>query len=231
MNTALLTIDDIASPQTPVLVDYLTEKGVPALLFAWGQNVEKYYDQALYAVKKGMIVGNHSYSHPHFSDLTPEEGIREIEKCERLLDRLYRDAGIERKYRPFRFPYGDKGGAHHDVLQQYLREHGFSRLDDRFIPYKWWKESACHGDADTFWTFDFEEYRLPWQDGWSYDLIRQKMQDPSPKTGGPLYGENARNILLLHDHAQTDAVLPGYYKLFIEDMLQNGVVFEEPRFL
>ena len=57
------------------------------------------------------------------------------------------------------------------------------------------------------------------------------MQNPAPVQGAALYGENQRNILLLHDHAETDAVLPGYYRLFIEDMLKNGIVFDEPRFL
>ena len=31
MNTALLTIDDVPSRNTPTLVDYLTEKGIPAI--------------------------------------------------------------------------------------------------------------------------------------------------------------------------------------------------------
>ena len=29
-------------------------------MFAVGQNVEKYYDNAVYALQHGMIVGNHS---------------------------------------------------------------------------------------------------------------------------------------------------------------------------
>lgn len=231
MNTALLTIDDIASRNTPMLVDYLTEKGIRPILFGWGEMIEKYYDEALYAVKKGFIVGNHSYSHPHFSELTTQQAIEEIEKCESVLNKLYDDAGVERLWRPFRFPYGDKGGNNKDALQQYFREHGFHKVDDRHIPYTWWKESACYKDIDTFWTFDFEEYRLAWNDGFTYASIQAKMQNPAPVQGAALYGENQRNILLLHDHAETDAVLPGYYKLFIEDMLKNGIVFDEPNFL
>ncbi|MBR6525718.1 MAG: polysaccharide deacetylase family protein [Clostridia bacterium] len=231
MNTALLTIDDIASRNTPMLVDYLTEKGIRPILFGWGEMIEKYYDEALYAVKKGFIVGNHSYSHPHFSELTTQQAIEEIEKCEAVLNKLYDDAGVERLWRPFRFPYGDKGGNNKDALQQYFREHGFHKVDDRHIPYTWWKESACYKDIDTFWTFDFEEYRLAWNDGFTYASIQAKMQNPAPVQGAALYGENQRNILLLHDHAETDAVLPGYYKLFIEDMLKNGIVFDEPNFL
>lgn len=231
MNTALLTIDDFASRNTPALVDYLTEKGIRPILFGWGEMIEKHYDEALYAVKKGFIVGNHSYSHPHFSELTTQQAIEEVEKCEAVLNKLYCDAGVERTWHPFRFPYGDKGGNNKDALQQYFREHGFHKVDDRHIPYTWWKESACYKDIDTFWTFDFEEYRLAWNDGFTYASIQAKMQNPAPMQGAALYGENQRNILLLHDHAETDAVLPGYYRLFIEDMLKNGIVFDEPRFL
>ena len=164
MNTALLTIDDFASRNTPALVDYLTEKGIRPILFGWGEMIEKHYDEALYAVKTGFIVGNHSYSHPHFSELTTQQAIEEVEKCESVLNKLYCDAGVERTWRPFRFPYGDKGGNNKDALQQYFREHGFHKVDDRHIPYTWWKESACYKDIDTFWTFDFEEYRLAWND-------------------------------------------------------------------
>ena len=57
---AILTIDDIASGNTPAIVDYLNEKGITALMFAVGENVERYYDNAVYALQHGMIVGNHS---------------------------------------------------------------------------------------------------------------------------------------------------------------------------
>ena len=122
MNRALLTIDDFSSKNTPAIVDYLKEKGIKVIFFATGQNVERYHEEALYALKNGMLVGNHSYSHPAFSSLTVEEGIREIEACERVLDKLYLDAGIERKFRPFRFPFGDKGGVNKDAFQKYLKE-------------------------------------------------------------------------------------------------------------
>lgn len=37
MNSALLTIDDIASKNTPAIVDYLNEKRIKAIFFATGQ--------------------------------------------------------------------------------------------------------------------------------------------------------------------------------------------------
>lgn len=231
MNTALLTIDDISSRNTPAIVDYLLKKGIRAILFATGQNVERYYDEALYAVKNGMIVGNHSYSHPHFSSLTLDACIREIEKCEAVLDRLYRDSGEERLYRPFRFPYGDKGGDSRDGLQKYLRENRFHKVNDTHIPYPWWKESRLDADIDTFWTFDFEEYRLQHDPAFTKEAIFSKMNDTAPSAGAALFAENNRHILLLHAHDETDALLPGYYRLFIDHLLQNGVVFDEPSFL
>ena len=105
MNSALLTIDDISSKNTPAIVEYLKEKRIKAIFFATGQNVERYYEEALYVVKNGMIVGNHSYSHPAFSSLTMKESIEEIEKCENILEKLYKASGVERIFRPFRFPY------------------------------------------------------------------------------------------------------------------------------
>lgn len=231
MNTALLTIDDFSSSITPDLVDYLIGKGIRPVFFATGMNVERNYDQAVYAIRKGMIVGNHSYSHPAFSSLSVEEGIEEIEKCERVLDRLYRDTGMERTWRPFRFPYGDKGGDHKAALQQYLRTHGFHKVDDTHLPYPWWKENGLDTDVDTFWTFDFGEYMIRPNSGFNKDSVWHRMHDPAPRTGAVLFAKGNRHIILMHDHPETEAMLPGYYRLFIDHLLENGLTFDEPRFL
>ena len=144
MIKALLTIDDISSENTTAIVDYLVEKGITAIMFAWGENVERLPEAAEYALKKGMIVGNHSYSHPHFSELSFEEYVNEIEKNEEILNKIYQSAGVERKYRPFRFPYGDKGGDNKEALQKYLFEKGFDKVDDTKIPFKSWKENGLY---------------------------------------------------------------------------------------
>ncbi len=231
MSRAILTIDDISSKNTPAIVDYLIDKGITAVMFARGQNVERFYDEAMYAVKKGMIVGNHSYSHDAFSALTLEEAIEDIEKCEKVLDQLYRDSGVERKYRPFRFPYGDKGGENKDAIQKYLRKKGFSKLNDTKIAYPWWRENGLNEDIDTFWTFDFEEYRLPWNDGFTRESVLNKMNNRNPERGAALYGEGNTHIILTHAHDETDAVWPDYYKEMIDLALENGVVFDKPEFL
>jgi len=231
MNSALLTIDDISSKNTPAIVDYLKEKQIKAILFATGENVERYYDEAIYALKNGMIVGNHSYSHPAFSTLTWEECVEEIEKCETILDKLYKDSDIERTFKPFRFPFGDKGGENKAAMQKLFREKGFHKVDDRHITYPWWKENGLNEDIDTFWTFDFGEYNIRQGSGFTKESVWERMHNPNPASGAVLFAENNRHILLLHAHDETEEMLPEYYKLFIEHLLENGVTFEEPRFL
>lgn len=231
MIKAILTIDDIASKNTPAIVDYLNEKNIQALMFAWGENVEKEYDNAIYALKHGMIVGNHSYTHPAFSKISFKEAVEEIEKNEVLLDRLYKDAGVERKYRPFRFPYGDKGGENKDAIQKYLAENGFDKLCDKQLPYVWWKEQGLDKDIDTLWTFDFAEYLIRKDSGFTKDDVFKRMENPAPEYGAALFEDGGSHILLLHAHDETEEMVPGYYSLFLDRMLEKGVVFEKPEFI
>ena len=221
-----LTIDDIASGNTPAIVDYLCENRIPAVLFAVGMNVEKYYDEAVYALKKGMIIGNHSYSHPAFSKITLREGIEEFEKNEKLLDKLCQDAGVERACRPVRFPYGDKGGSNKDAYQAYFAAKGFTKMDDSGITYPWWKENDLDRDIDTKWTYDFEEYRVRPGSGFTFDDVLKKMHDPAPLQGGPLFDEGSHQILLLHAHDETEEQVPGYYRIILDRLLEHGAVFE-----
>ena len=224
MNTVLLTIDDVSSRNTPAIVDDLCARGIRAIMFATGVNVERFWDEAVYAVQKGMIVGNHSYSHPAFSDLTLAEAVAEIEKCENVLDRLYQAAGVARMYRPFRFPYGDKGGENKQALQQYLLEGHFDKVDDRHISYAWWREHGMDKDIDTFWTFDFEEYRIQNDPDFTQKSIWDKVHDANPIRGAALFGENQRHIVLMHAHDETDAIMPEYYRQLLDCLQENGVI-------
>ena len=228
---AILTIDDIASENTRSIVDYLKENDIPALMFAWGENVLKHYDNAIYALKNGVIVGNHSYSHPFFSKITLDEAKDEIEKNEEVLNRLYKDAGVIRKYRPFRFPYGDRGGDNKDALQDYLRERGFDKLKDTQIPYPFWKEKGYDKDIDTYWTFDFKEYRIRKDSGFTKEDVIRRMNDPEPKEGAPLFEDNASHIFLIHAHDDTEEMAPGYFMEFIDRLIDKGVIFDRPEFI
>ena len=231
MIRAILTIDDIASKNTPAIVDYLKEKDIPVLMFAWGECVERYYDNAVYALQNGIIVGNHSYSHPHFSELSLSEGIREIDRCEAVLNRIYDMADTKRTYRPYRFPYGDKGQKNRDAFQSCLRERGFSKVNDASIPYAWWRENGLDRDIDTLWTYDFTEYRIRPGSGYTMDDVWKRLRNPNPGNGAALYMPEGRHILLLHAHDETDELVPGYYRLLLDDLLNHGVQFVKPDFV
>lgn len=231
MVKAYLTIDDITSNNTKAIIDYLCENGIQAVLFAWGERVEKNYEAAVYALKNGMIIGNHSYSHPHFSELSFEEGIAEIEKCEEILNKLYADAGVERKYRPFRFPYGDKGGDNKDAYQEYFKAHGFSKLDDRDITVNWWAEYDMDKDIDTYWTFDFAEYGIrPGSDFTKEDVMNRINQFFTSIETGEVE-KDSHHLILFHAHDETEELVPEYHKLFLGEVINRGMQFKAPAFL
>ena len=229
---AVLTIDDIASKNTRAIVDYLLEKKIPAIMFAWGQRVEENYENALYAVRNGIIVGNHSYSHPFFSKITLDEAIGEIEKNEKILDKLYQDAGVPRVYRPFRFPYGDKGGENKEALQAYFREHGFHKVKDDQIPYPIWKEMGLDKDIDTFWTFDFAEYTIRPGSGVTIEDILNRTTEVNPELGKSLLTDlDGSHLIIIHAHDETEELVPQYYRILIDKLLDNGFVFDPPEFV
>ena len=104
-----LTIDDSPSKDFRSNLDYLIEHNIPAVFFCIGERMEAGWEDLKYAISKGYLIGNHSYSHPHFSDLDLESAKQEIQKTDALIERLYQEAGQPDYDRLFRFPYGDKG--------------------------------------------------------------------------------------------------------------------------
>ena len=71
--------------------------------------MEEYYCDIIYAINNGFIIGNHSYSHPHFSNIDFDQAIKEVTKTDSIINDLYNEAGVKRPAKLFRFPYGDKG--------------------------------------------------------------------------------------------------------------------------
>ena len=223
MINTILTIDDISSKNTIAIVDYLNSLGIKALLFGVGEYIEKNYTEAQYVLKKGMILGNHSYSHPHFSTLSLNECIEEIQRNEEVLNKLYESVGIQKTYRPFRFPFGDKGGSNYEDIQKYLKENGFNKLDDSRITYPYWKENRLDKDIDTYWTYDVEEYRVRPNSDFCREDVLKKIDEFDFNDGN--------QIILLHAHDETEAMWNDYYKEIIDRLLQKNINFIEPKFL
>ena len=231
MSKAILRIDDSPSEMTPEFIDYLEKKQITPVIFALGENIEKYFDNAVYALKKGAVIGNHSYSHPNFSELSFEQAVDEIEHCEKLLDKLYAYANVERKYKLFAFPYGDKGGNNKDKLQQYFKANGFARINDSAIDFEWYKDRKLNVDMDSYWTFDFGEYMLQSIDDPSLDDIFKKVHSEEQKENGALLQKGSTHVIMIHDHPQTNRLIPDYYKTLIDYVTDNGVKFIKPEFV
>lgn len=231
MSKAYLTIDDSTTVITPRIIDYLNEKGITPIIFSVGKQIEAHWDEALYALRRGAIIGNHSYSHPPFSELSLSECLREIEKQEELLNKLHQAAGVERRYKLIRFPYGDKGGNHKENLQLFLKKNHFCRIDDSKINDPWYKQNALDTDIDVFWTFDFGEYKLKENIGYTYETIIQRIHDKHPSAGGVLLDKNAYHIILIHDHIETERIMPNYFEKIIDYVMASGVEFIEPQFI
>ena len=231
MSKAYLRIDDSPSEITPDFMDYLADRKITPIIFAVGENIEKNFDNGIYALKKGAIFGNHSYSHPQFSKLTFDECVAEIEQCEEWLEKLYSTAGIERKYKFFAFPYGDKGGNNKDKLQQYFKKNKYCRLNDRNIKFDFWYELGLDKDIDVFWTFDFGEYQLEQNNGFSYETLLNRIHDKSPDNGGSLLEKDSSHIVMIHDHDATNKIMPAYYKKILDYVMDCGVEFIKPEFI
>ncbi|OIN85617.1 MAG: hypothetical protein AUJ12_08715 [Alphaproteobacteria bacterium CG1_02_46_17] len=118
MKRAYLTFDDGPSIYTDRLVDFLCSKNVPAIFFVHGENMmkEHYFPSIVRAIKKGIVIGNHSLNHNRASEIGFEEQTRQIIEAQKLIDRAYHEAGRDHAPRYFRFPHLDRGCGNAHVI-------------------------------------------------------------------------------------------------------------------
>lgn len=159
-----LTIDDAPSSNTLTKIQYLKEHNIPAIFYCRGNAIEQYKDHVIALIHAGFLIGNHSYSHPYFSESSNEEFFDEIGKTEKLIDECYQLAGCKRPLKVIRLPFGDRGAGgncrmpvtdeeknKYDALQQFLKEQGFSRVQFKDLDY----DQAI----DSLWTLDAQDYK------------------------------------------------------------------------
>ena len=197
MINALLTIDDVPENNTIEIIDYLYSRGIPAIMFTVGEKAAMHPKVLSYAIKHGFIIGNHSYTHPHFSDLTIDEAIKEIEMTDAVIDEIYAGAGVARPEKLFRFPFLDEGGAIKEEISGYLTDHGFTG------PF-----GKCHVSA----TYDCEEYNIrPGSDidlKYCLDKVEREFKSTNPD----------HEIILIHSHDDTKAMAADYFERLIEKL-------------
>ena len=102
-NKIALTFDcawndsDIAS-----ICETLKKHNAHATFFLVGDWAEKYPDSVKMLYENGHEIGNHSYNHAHYSRLSPEQMIQDMDKCDAVIKNL-----IGADVTLFRAPYGE----------------------------------------------------------------------------------------------------------------------------
>jgi len=109
MAGAYLTIDDSPTLKTLALCDFMSAHNVPAIFYCRGDHIAQYPDVAAEIVRRGFVLGNHGYAHQRATGLPLAELREDILKCEALIDAAYKQGGVERLGKYFRFPYLDRG--------------------------------------------------------------------------------------------------------------------------
>lgn len=100
-----LTFDDGPNEEfTPQILDILNQYGAKGIFFVYGAYVEQYPDMARRIINEGHLIGNHSYSHPNFDDISDEEVLQQINWTQEIVEE-------ETGYLPtmYRMPFGAGG--------------------------------------------------------------------------------------------------------------------------
>ena len=81
----LLTFDDGPSTYTPILLNTLAQYHAKAAFFMIGANMQMYPDIVQDVYQQGNTIGNHTYSHPDISSISPDQFLRELNSTQRLI--------------------------------------------------------------------------------------------------------------------------------------------------
>lgn len=224
---AYFTIDDSPSVYMKEKVDILTKKKIPAIFFCQGNYMEKYPEQVIYAIKKGFVIGNHSYSHPRFCDIDLNECFNQILKTDKIIDDLYKKANVKRGIKYFRYPKGIKGDITYlslkilfkkfdskfKSLEKFLTNLDYMPLKIKNVKLRY-PELLRLNDTDTYWTIDIREWKMIKNDN-------HKISDVLNFIDNNLSSSNSNEILLVHDHEQTHR----YFEQIIEKIMSKNFNF------
>ena len=102
-NSIAITFDDSPnSTHTEAILNLLKSKGIKAIFFVVGRNVEKFPHILRRIADEGHIIGNHSYFHKDITGLSSQELSEDLKMTNELIYNI-----TSKKYLPlFRPPFG-----------------------------------------------------------------------------------------------------------------------------
>jgi len=235
---AYLTIDDGPTADMKEKIDFLDSKGIKAIWFCQGNKLEKFSDPTIYAIKRGHIIGNHSYNHPDFSEINLDEARSQIEKTDKIIDSLYSRASISRPNKVFRFPGLNNGSRdeyektdwnnkHVKAIQKILVELGYKQPGFENINYAWYKKAGFDKCANIDCSYDSFDYCLEKEEklfGY-HDLptILARIDEDVPERGRGLNNPDSNEIIMMHAWIPVDA-----FKALINKILDKNIEFKLP---
>lgn len=211
--TAYLTVDDAPSETLPEKLDVLADRGVTAVFFCEGRRLADHADHAVRAVEAGHVLGNHTYSHSHASEIDVETFREEVERTETLIEDAYERAAAERPAKLFRFPYGDRGDVQAERFQACLADGGFVPPDESALAPG--RGDGERGDGrDWGWTVSVEDWRVDTPEGVRANVAANAERIES----------DSDDLLLFHDAGNDVATFDAY----LDALADYGVTFGDP---
>jgi peptidoglycan/xylan/chitin deacetylase (PgdA/CDA1 family) len=215
-----VTIDDLPvhAPYPPgttpnqvnaEMIAVLKAGNVPAIAFVNGVGTEQHPETivALRAWRSaGFVLGNHTWTHPHLSQISVAEFDQELSKGEPLLESLDGNAD----WRWFRYPFLDEGKdeAQRSADRQVLARRGYKVADVTMSFSDWQFTTAyarCMGVRDRAAVAELER------------LYMQMAKDNiavARETAHKLYGRDIPYVLLMHVSAMSAHMMPKVIRLY-----------------
>ncbi|MBQ0011115.1 MAG: polysaccharide deacetylase family protein [Clostridiales bacterium] len=234
MKEAYLTIDDGPSVDRIKKVEILKKYGIQAVWFSMGIDMEANADAAIRTILAGQVIGNHSYTHPNFSEISIAQCEEEIIRTDELIDKLYRQAGVQRPIKLFRFPYGNKGvntgffdtsysesdRERIEAIQKILIQNGYGTYPFDNINFEYFKRMQATGQVDWLWTYDAMEWCVFQEDSpfgvRTIEDVLEMMDLDLPERWMGLNDPSSNEIIVIHDHPQTTDMFEPIIKAFLD---------------
>jgi peptidoglycan/xylan/chitin deacetylase (PgdA/CDA1 family) len=215
-----LTIDDVPvhSPYPPgvspnavnrQMVAAIRSAGVPVIGFVNGIGVEQ-HPETIHALEDwraaGFPLGNHTWSHPHLSEISVAGFDDELSRGEPLLSRL--DGNTD--WRWFRYPFLDEGKdeAQRIADRAVLARHGY-RVADVTMSFSDWAftpaYARCTAARNAPAVAELERMYL--------DAAKESI-GVARGTAHALYGRDIPYVLLMHVSAMSAHMMPRVIKLY-----------------
>ncbi|MEM5948512.1 polysaccharide deacetylase family protein [Spirochaetia bacterium 38H-sp] len=233
---AYLTIDDAPVENIESKLDFLKIYNIKAIWFCTGESIKKYPHEAVKILEQGHIIGNHSMSHANFAELSIEKAKEEILSTDKLIESVYKQAGMQRKAKYFRFPYLNNGdnedftktdwnNTHVAAIQKILQEAGYNQKGINAINHFWYKESGldkAFSVSCTYDTFDWQIGNKSYEHSSLKDVLAA-MTDKKSIQSRTLGDMQTREIIMMHAWTKD----PDFKKI-LESLMAMGIKFVFP---